>query len=362
MTEPEQQQTSATPANESSSHGERSAVPAQPSTVAAQTSSEHTATSNTDSHTTVSSTPASAPANVDAPTPVTARTSTSAAPAQASSSTAQQAADTATSQSAQTSSEDHTKPSLAQILASDHPTADDDLEYESQKKLQYGALESDFGPSYNPYIFGRPEPSDKEKAQQQNPQQNMPFGQPYQQQGQSQNGQPTNHNAAPYGNGHPTNPQAPNNPYQNNPFGFSFNPYAARPSQQQGNVTYDQNGIPHTQDGHTPRYINGLDVNDPAQNPWYGRWDSYSIIAFIFSVLFSVPVLPALMGILGIWRTRTFHMKGIGLAIAAVVINVIYTILFVWMTMHGISATDMLNNLMGQYSQMLGGSGSSTNA
>lgn len=231
-------------------------------------------------------------------------------------------------------------------------SADDDLEYASQKKLEYGAMDSDFGPNYNPYLFGKPE---KPASQQpQAPQQNgvnpfMAQQNPAQSQ-QGQQGQPwtANQQGQQPQQGQP-------GPY---PFGFGFNPYAGQAGQTHGNVSYDQYGIPHTNDGHTPRYINGMDVNDRMQNPWYGRWDSYSIIAFVFSILFAVPVLPALMGALGIWRTRTFHMKGKGLAIAAIVINVIYTIAFVWMMINGVSTTDFINSMMSKYSQFLDSSSS----
>lgn len=98
--------------------------------------------------------------------------------------------------------------------------------------------------------------------------------------------------------------------------------------------------------GHTPRYFYGIDVNDPNQNPLYGRWDSYAIIAFVFALVFSVPLLPAIMGIISLWRTGTFHMKGRALAVAAIIINVLTTALQIWMWVNGIDVTDLTNQML----------------
>ena len=96
------------------------------------------------------------------------------------------------------------------------------------------------------------------------------------------------------------------------------------------------NGQPHQ-----PHYYHGIDLNDPNQNPLYGHWDSYAIISFILALFFPVPVLSALMGAVAMWRTRTFHMKGFGLAVAAVVINVLYTIAVIWMAFNGYDAMSL---------------------
>ena len=72
----------------------------------------------------------------------------------------------------------------------------------------------------------------------------------------------------------------------------------------------------------------------------------------------SFPVLPALIGCLAIWRTRRFHTRGRGLAIAAVVINVLTTIIVIWMTMHGISMDDMYQAMLNMLAPGMGGSGS----
>ena len=93
------------------------------------------------------------------------------------------------------------------------------------------------------------------------------------------------------------------------------------------------------------------------QNPLYGHWDSYAILSLVFTILLPVPVVPALMGGVAMWRTKTFHMKGFWLGVAALVINVLYTIGVIWMAVHGISSTELYDQLL---QHMLGGgSGSS---
>ena len=57
----------------------------------------------------------------------------------------------------------------------------------------------------------------------------------------------------------------------------------------------------------------------------------------VLALFFPVPMLSALMGAVAMWRTRTFHMKGFGLAVAAVVINVLYTIAVIWMAFNAMT-------------------------
>jgi hypothetical protein len=72
-------------------------------------------------------------------------------------------------------------------------------------------------------------------------------------------------------------------------------------------------------------------------------------------VLMPVPVLPALVGAISMWRTKKLHMKGYGLALAAVIINVLYTLAVIWLAMHGLSVADLYNETL---QNMLGGAGS----
>ncbi|MBT1172908.1 hypothetical protein JS528_05975 [Bifidobacterium sp. MA2] len=208
-------------------------------------------------------------------------------------------------------------------------------------------MRSQFGPNYNPYLYGAPDPDPKTTANGGQPQAGAPQGTPV---------NPANS----YGGYNQYNPGGypgmQGQPYGQpgaNPNAGPYNPYA------QSNQPYGNGTNANRPDGHVPRYIYGIDVNDPNQNPLYGRWDSYAIISFVFALIFSVPVLPAIMGAASLWRTSVFHMKGKGLAIAAIVINVITTGVQIWMWLNGMSVSDLYTDLLNMYG-MGGGSGSSS--
>lgn len=93
------------------------------------------------------------------------------------------------------------------------------------------------------------------------------------------------------------------------------------------------------------RIINGVDLDDPAQNPSYGHWDPYAIISFIMALFLPVPILSAILGGISMYRTRILHMKGFGLALAAVIINVLYTLTWLWMISAGVSMDDLLQQM-----------------
>ena len=170
---------------------------------------------------------------------------------------------------------------------------------------------------YDPYVYGAPEPEPQpaDAVRQQNTQYQM--------------GQ------------YPSNGQQSMPPYSAN---GQQNPYGANP--------YDPNRYP--QRGNMP-YLPNLDLNDPRQNPAYGHWDAYAIMSLVFAVLMPVPVLPALVGAISMWRTKKLHMKGHGLALAAVIINVLYTLAVIWLAMHGLSVADLYNEAL---QNMFGGAGS----
>lgn len=195
-------------------------------------------------------------------------------------------------------------------------------QYGQYKQPEYGAMSGQYGPNYNPYIYGAPDPDPNQ--QQADGTQNAGAAQPQNAQGY-------------YPGGYP---------------GVQGQPYHA------GNQYGNQFGGPASQGAqpHQPRYYNGVDLNDPNQNPLYGHWDSYAIISFVLALFFPVPVLSALMGIVAMWRTRTFHMKGFGLAVAAVVLNVLYTLAVLWMTFNGYDPMTLYQDALQQF---VGGSGSS---
>ncbi|KAB7457556.1 hypothetical protein [Bifidobacterium catenulatum] len=210
----------------------------------------------------------------------------------------------------------------APVSSSSDAAAPSQPEYGQISQPEYGAMSSQLPVGYDPYVYGAPEPE------------LQPADAVRQQNTQYQTGQ------------YPSNGPQPMPPYsangQQNPYGA--NPYGPNP--------YDPNRYP--QRGNMP-YLPNLDLNDPRQNPAYGHWDAYAIMSFVFAVLMPVPVLPALVGAISMWRTKKLHMKGHGLALAAVIINVLYTLAVIWLAMHGLSVADLYNEAL---QNMFGGAGS----
>ena len=202
---------------------------------------------------------------------------------------------------------------------------------------EYGAMRSDY-PAYNPYVFGAPDPTPQESRQGTDPRQGVSSAQS----GTAQSGY---NQQQPYGP-----PGSSGQP------GWQY-PQAGQPFQQPQN---GQNGT-HPQPSRMSRRY-GVDLDDPRQNPLYGHWDPYAIIAFVVSLLFSnMPILPAVIGILAMWRTKTFRMKGFGLALAAVIINVVTSLLVLWAMYNGMSLTDLVLQMYG-LSGTGGASGGDTQA
>ena len=226
-------------------------------------------------------------------------------------------------------------------------------QYGQYHQPEYGAMAGQYPAGYDPYVYGRPDPESTDGAAaaagqpgmagtqgmpQNAPQygpsgygpsgQPNPYGQPgqqnqYGQPGYGWNGQPgPDGGDGRYGgwNGHPYAPQQPN----------------ARQSQQ-----------PH-------RIVNGIDVDDPASNPFYGKWDLLAVMAFVCALFLPIPLLPTIMGAISMRRVRALHMRGFWLAFAAVAINVFYTIMIVWLAMNGMTAFDLYQDML---TSMLGGAG-----
>ena len=199
----------------------------------------------------------------------------------------------------------------APVSSSSDAAAPSQPEHGQISQPEYGAMSSQLPVGYDPYVYGAPEPEPQ------------PADAVRQQNTQYQTGQ------------YPSNGQQ--NPYGANPYGP--NPYDPNRYPQRGNMPYLPN----------------LDLNDPRQNPAYGHWDAYAIMSLVFAVLMPVPVLPALVGAISMWRTKKLHMKGHGLALAAVIINVLYTLAVIWLAMHGLSVADLYNEAL---QNMFGGAGS----
>ena len=210
----------------------------------------------------------------------------------------------------------------APVSSSSDAAAPSQPEYGQISQPEYGAMSSQLPVGYDPYVYGAPEPE------------LQPADAVRQQNTQYQTGQ------------YPSNGPQPMPPYSAN---GQQNPYGAN---QYGPNPYDPNRYP--QRGNMP-YLPNLDLNDPRQNPAYGHWDAYAIMSFVFAVLMPVPALPALVGAISMWRTKKLHMKGHGLALAAVIINVLYTLAVIWLAMHGLSVADLYNEAL---QNMFGGAGS----
>lgn len=279
----------------------------------------------------------------------------------------------------------------------------------------YGQMSAQYGPNYNPYIFGAPDPQPQPQPQNNNRQQQPNFfgfngnrpdmnGNGYGPQGFG----PNNYGPNPYGpqfGPNPYGPQAgpqgpqgsqgprgpqaqgpqgpqagpqgqPNQPGnqgqpqergarnqhvpQNGPFGF--NPYEPQDGfgSQPGTFgpgqfpprAYGQPGQPGPQGSQGPQagpqgqpglngrpqtiaydqFLRPFNPDDPNQNPVYGRWDMWSIIAFILSFYTYFAFLSLPLAIMAARRDKVLHMKGRGLAIAAIVLSVIGLIVMLLVT------------------------------
>lgn len=217
-------------------------------------------------------------------------------------------------------------------------------EYGQFKQPEYGAAASQY-PGYDPYLYGKPESeaTDATSAQQQ-PVWNAPNAQPAVDGQSGLNGQVPN---GQFVNGQPVFGQPVNGQLVN---GQPANgqPVNGQPVNSQSNTPYF-NGSWQQQSQFQP-----INLDDPNQNPLYGRWDPYAIVALICAVIYPLPVFPALIGGLSIRRTKIFRMKGRGLAIAAVVINILTTLLQLWMWIDSSFIFDLYSQL---YNSLYGGSG-----
>ncbi|TPF96169.1 hypothetical protein EP30_08975 [Bifidobacterium sp. UTCIF-39] len=199
----------------------------------------------------------------------------------------------------------------------------DQPEYGQYAQPEYGQMASRY-PGWNPYVYGAPEPDKSDGSEDQS--------------GKSpddmMNGADGNPGA---GNGYsswPGSPQSPDSDWRG--AGQPQSPYRQYPQYPNGGRG----------NGYVPDYWNGIDMNDPNQNPLYGRWDSAAIVAFV-SALISIPVMPVILGAFSIWRTGRFHMKGRGLAVAAVIMGLLVTALDLYLMVTGMDPTQLVLQMYG---------------
>ncbi|MDO5688345.1 MAG: DUF4190 domain-containing protein [Pseudoscardovia radai] len=185
------------------------------------------------------------------------------------------------------SSQNHAVPSGAQPQQPDQPAQPDRSAQPDPFEGKYGAMASDY-PGWNPYKYGAPDT------------------------GRSNDGDSSKGSASR---------RAASTSSDDARRGTSPH-YGADPRQgmvdQPGQNGQNGSNGPGNNSLWTP--MGNIDLDDPHQNPWYGRWDSYAVISFVLSLF--IPILGLVFGVVSMRRTRMFHMKGRGLAIAAVVISV----------------------------------------
>jgi hypothetical protein len=204
----------------------------------------------------------------------------------------------------------------------------------------YGAMQSDY-PGWNPYVYGAPDSGSKGSGSSANSSAaNAPQALPLDGYGQQGAGNGGN---AGVGNGRQD----------------SLGNAPAFPGQFSGQQTDGRNGAPQGNGGNGTGNDNimwtpygSVNLDDPAQNPWYGRWDSLSVIAFITT--FFMPFVGLVLGCFAMHRTRVFHMKGRGLAIASIVLSVVLLVFQFYLVRSGMY-TQLLESISGTSSS---GSGS----
>ena len=234
-------------------------------------------------------------------------------------------------------------------------------QYGQYHQPEYGAMAGQYPAGYDPYVYGRPDPESTDgtsatAAGQPGaagapgmPQQTPQYGQPgaYAQSGQG----PSN----PYGQPGPQLQYGQPNQYGQPGYGWNGQPGPNGGDGRYGHPYAPQQ--PNAQQSQRPhRIVNGIDVDDPASNPFYGKWDLLAVMAFVCALFLPIPLLPTIMGAISMKRVRVLHMRGFWLAFAAVAINVFYTIMIVWLAMNGMTAFDLYQEML---STMMGGAGGS---
>lgn len=220
-------------------------------------------------------------------------------------------------------------------------------QYGQTQVPEFGALTSQFPSGYDPYVYGKPE----EEASQQSGNDSR-F---------QQNRGNRNDNARGAGNTNPMNGyfgggngQNDQNNAPNGGFGqMAGNGYGGNTNGFNGQQQYNGGRMPPAGGPGTPGYQpdirNGVDMNDPIQNPLKGHWDPMAIVSIIL-LFFPLSFLPIITGVISMWRTKKYHMKGFWAAAVCVALGVIATLFQLWLLTKGINANDLMQQLLNQYS------------
>jgi hypothetical protein len=226
----------------------------------------------------------------------------------------------------------------------------------------YGQMASQYGPNYNPYLFGGPSP------QQMGPNpQAAPQGQPNpngngQSAPQGQFGYGPYQGMPPYGGPAGPGPQGPQGSQGQAPRGpqYGYGPWSPAPQNGMNNgngQNPNPNQNPYGPYGQPPQNPYGypsfgfvrINPDDPNQNPLYNHWDWISIVAFILSLSWTFVFLSLPMAFIGYNRCKNLHMRGKGLAIAAIVLSIVNVI--------GMIVVMLNPSLLSGYSGLLGSLG-----
>lgn len=195
-------------------------------------------------------------------------------------------------------------------------------EFGQYKEPEYGQLANQY-PGWDPYVYGKPEPKEsKEDSKQQNQQAQQSRGH----QGGGQQG----------GN----QSQLSGNQQQSQ----NANPFAQFPGQNPNGAGSRQNSSQQN-NGQLPFQFQQIVPDDPSKNPFYGRWDGMAIVSFVLS--FFIPLISLPLAWLSMRRTRALHMKGHGLAVAALILSLINLIWEIFVITSGINPMDTLMQMYG---------------
>ncbi|WEV73351.1 hypothetical protein OZX74_05205 [Bifidobacterium sp. ESL0798] len=239
---------------------------------------------------------------------------------------------------------------VSNVVSASDDTKPAQPQYGQMKVPEYGAMASQFPPQYNPYVYGEPEKKPQSQNQPSN-QMNVQSGQGNSQMGSGygngMGGYQGDRGNAPYGG-----PGQVPGGYGSNPNNFYGQPYNNPQPYNNGPVMPGGPGTP----GYRPDMHNGVDMNDPVQNPYLGHWDPMAIASVILLFL-PITFLPAITGALSMWRTRKYHMKGFWVATVCMVLGVIATVFEFWLIYKGININDLSQQLLNQYGSGSGGSG-----
>lgn len=227
------------------------------------------------------------------------------------------------------------------------------LQYGQVKVPEYGAMASQFSPQYNPYVYGKPD--DRPANQNAQNQTNQPVNSP--------NGMPNQQMGGPFGNNMGDGYQRNPNNQGNMPYGgYNQTPggYGGNPNNSYGQP-YNNGQMMPGEPGYQPDMRDGIDMNDPNQNPLKGHWDPFAIVSVILLFL-PITFLPVITGAVSMWRTKKYHMKGFWVAAICTVLGVVATVFELWLVSKGINVSDFTQQLQNQYAPGSGGGNGSVNA